>query len=231
MQGDIILVGLRDYQDEKADVILKCDSLPLAWLNAPLHQQMQHIASPWLPAQKRLLIQCLSCRYMADEARSLKAYGELPDSSKSLHSFHNGCKAVCERLQGKVSLGVLFTDILVSWLQFVSTRQIPSLTRTEPMMSTLTLRTSQVRKLALNKSRGIMSRLLKDAEMLEDLEKGAPVCQMLWTAFESADPKECALKLMLSAVQRSSWSRAALQRMHHLRMAFCIMWQARREFC
>jgi translation initiation factor 1A len=39
--GDIVLVGLRDYQDEKADVILK---------------------------------------YMADEARSLKAYGELPDS-------------------------------------------------------------------------------------------------------------------------------------------------------
>eukprot|EP00244_Chara_vulgaris_P004592 TRINITY_DN190_c0_g1_i1.p1 TRINITY_DN190_c0_g1~~TRINITY_DN190_c0_g1_i1.p1 ORF type:complete len:139 (-),score=35.38 TRINITY_DN190_c0_g1_i1:198-614(-) len=39
--GDIILVGLRDYQDEKADVIQK---------------------------------------YMADEARSLKAYGELPES-------------------------------------------------------------------------------------------------------------------------------------------------------
>ena len=39
--GDVILVGLRDYQDEKADVILK---------------------------------------YMADEARSLKAYGELPDT-------------------------------------------------------------------------------------------------------------------------------------------------------
>jgi translation initiation factor 1A len=39
--GDIVLVGLRDYQDEKADVILK---------------------------------------YMADEARSLKAYGELPDT-------------------------------------------------------------------------------------------------------------------------------------------------------
>ena len=39
--GDIVLVGLRDFQDEKADVILK---------------------------------------YMADEARSLKAYGELPDS-------------------------------------------------------------------------------------------------------------------------------------------------------
>jgi translation initiation factor 1A len=39
--GDIVLVGLREYQDEKADVILK---------------------------------------YMADEARSLKAYGELPDT-------------------------------------------------------------------------------------------------------------------------------------------------------
>lgn len=26
VQGDIILVGLRDYQDEKADVILKCVS-------------------------------------------------------------------------------------------------------------------------------------------------------------------------------------------------------------
>ncbi|XP_050380991.1 eukaryotic translation initiation factor 1A isoform X1 [Argentina anserina] len=38
--GDIILVGLRDYQDDKADVILK---------------------------------------YMPDEARLLKAYGELPE--------------------------------------------------------------------------------------------------------------------------------------------------------
>eukprot|EP01136_Pigoraptor_vietnamica_P035605 Opistho-1_new@101087 len=42
-QGDIILVGLRDYQDEKADVILK---------------------------------------YSADEARNLKAYGELPENAK-----------------------------------------------------------------------------------------------------------------------------------------------------
>ncbi|GMH41575.1 hypothetical protein BSKO_09485 [Bryopsis sp. KO-2023] len=38
--GDIILIGLREFQDEKADVILK---------------------------------------YMADEARSLKQYGELPE--------------------------------------------------------------------------------------------------------------------------------------------------------
>merc|ERR1719462_215363 len=42
-QSDIILVGLRDYQDARADVILK---------------------------------------YNADEARSLKAYGELPEHAK-----------------------------------------------------------------------------------------------------------------------------------------------------
>ncbi|XP_010488695.1 PREDICTED: eukaryotic translation initiation factor 1A-like [Camelina sativa] len=41
--GDIVLVGLRDYQDDKADVILK---------------------------------------YMSDEARLLKAYGELPDNTR-----------------------------------------------------------------------------------------------------------------------------------------------------
>ncbi|KAE8676841.1 Eukaryotic translation initiation factor 1A [Hibiscus syriacus] len=41
--GDIILVGLRDYQDDKADVILK---------------------------------------YMPDEARLLKAYGELPENTR-----------------------------------------------------------------------------------------------------------------------------------------------------
>ncbi|PNS14835.1 eukaryotic translation initiation factor 1A [Sphaceloma murrayae] len=42
-QGDIILLSLRDYQDEKGDVILK---------------------------------------YSADEARTLKGYGELPESAK-----------------------------------------------------------------------------------------------------------------------------------------------------
>ena len=41
--GDVILVGLRDYQDDKADVILK---------------------------------------YMPDEARLLKAYGELPENTR-----------------------------------------------------------------------------------------------------------------------------------------------------
>ena len=42
-QGDIILLSLREYQDEKGDVIMK---------------------------------------YTADEARSLKAYGELPEHAK-----------------------------------------------------------------------------------------------------------------------------------------------------
>ena len=41
--GDIVLVGLRDYQDAKADVIMK---------------------------------------YNSEEARSLKTYGELPDTAK-----------------------------------------------------------------------------------------------------------------------------------------------------
>ena len=41
--GDIVLVGLRDYQDEKGDVILK---------------------------------------YTSDEARNLKAYGELPETAR-----------------------------------------------------------------------------------------------------------------------------------------------------
>lgn len=41
--GDIILLSLRDFQDDKADVIVK---------------------------------------YTADEARNLKAYGELPENAK-----------------------------------------------------------------------------------------------------------------------------------------------------
>ncbi|KAI8916904.1 eukaryotic translation initiation factor 1A, Y-chromosomal [Entophlyctis helioformis] len=41
--GDVVLLGLRDYQDDKADIILK---------------------------------------YMPDEARMLKSYGELPDNIK-----------------------------------------------------------------------------------------------------------------------------------------------------
>lgn len=57
--GDIILLGLRDYQDTKADVILK---------------------------------------YTADEARNLKAYGELPDSGN--------CVCVCGGLQHLLLQGI-----------------------------------------------------------------------------------------------------------------------------
>ena len=50
-QGDIILIGLRDFQDERADVLLK---------------------------------------YNPDEARSLKAYGELPEEAKINENFGGG---------------------------------------------------------------------------------------------------------------------------------------------
>eukprot|EP00731_Ephydatia_muelleri_P032243 Em0023g750a len=64
-QGDIILIGLRDYQDTKADVII---------------------------------------RYTPDEARNLKTYGELPESTKlsELTSSHLG---------GGEEDGVLFDDV------------------------------------------------------------------------------------------------------------------------
>ena len=42
--GDIVLIGLRDFQDDKADIIMK---------------------------------------YTTDEARQLKAYGEIPENGKS----------------------------------------------------------------------------------------------------------------------------------------------------
>ncbi|CAG8597961.1 8478_t:CDS:2 [Ambispora gerdemannii] len=47
-KGDIILISLRDYQDAKADVILK---------------------------------------YTTEEARNLKAYGELPENGKLIYDF------------------------------------------------------------------------------------------------------------------------------------------------
>lgn len=43
MQGDIILVGLRDYQDEKADVILKCAPMLLQ----PLHAMLLLMYTAW----------------------------------------------------------------------------------------------------------------------------------------------------------------------------------------
>lgn len=47
-QGDIVLLGMRDYQEDKVDIIHK---------------------------------------YNADEARNLKAFGELPETG-TCHSFH-----------------------------------------------------------------------------------------------------------------------------------------------
>ena len=55
------------------------------------------------------------------------------------------------------------------------------------MMSTLTSRISQVSKLALDVSIGIMSRLFNDAVMLEDLKEGWLGCQTLWTASKMLD--------------------------------------------
>ena len=72
-QGDIVLVGLRDYQDEKADVILKC----AAWEGC--QARALHVASACGPRVPTHLP--AARRYMADEARSLKAYGELPENS------------------------------------------------------------------------------------------------------------------------------------------------------
>ena len=82
-QGDIILVGLRDYQDEKADVILKCATVltstcPCMRCTA-FADSVLHLHDCTMPTHD--LFFDLAHRYMADEARSLKAYGELPDSS------------------------------------------------------------------------------------------------------------------------------------------------------
>ncbi|XP_027044125.1 eukaryotic translation initiation factor 1A, Y-chromosomal-like [Pocillopora verrucosa] len=58
--GDIILLGLRDYQDNKADVIL---------------------------------------RYNPDEARNLKAYGELPDNIKINENIGQGGEGEEDEIQ------------------------------------------------------------------------------------------------------------------------------------
>jgi len=108
--GDVVLVGLREFQDAKADVILK---------------------------------------YQADEARSLKAYGELPESSEC---FLNGGWRGRERGRGVVGRGraslcslsrCALTCSLVSFpfLQSASTRRTRSRTR-RTRTSTSTSKTS-----------------------------------------------------------------------------------------
>eukprot|EP00168_Porphyra_purpurea_P020684 TRINITY_DN879_c0_g1_i5.p3 TRINITY_DN879_c0_g1~~TRINITY_DN879_c0_g1_i5.p3 ORF type:complete len:142 (+),score=68.59 TRINITY_DN879_c0_g1_i5:140-565(+) len=63
--GDIVLIGLREYQDEKADIILK---------------------------------------YTADEARSLKQYGEIPDTT-TIHENAEGGEGEDGRRGGLLSFG------------------------------------------------------------------------------------------------------------------------------
>ena len=64
-QGDIILLSLRDYQDEKGDVIMKYSGTYPNYL-------ARHVFSR----------DGLTDGFVADEARSLKAYGELPENAK-----------------------------------------------------------------------------------------------------------------------------------------------------
>lgn len=73
--GDIILVGLRDFQDSKADVILKY-----------VHSLIQLFSRGRVCVCVLTLLFCIYLlsiiRYNADEARNLKTYGELPDTAK-----------------------------------------------------------------------------------------------------------------------------------------------------
>ena len=72
-QGDIILLSLRDYQDEKGDVILK---------------------------------------YTADEARNLKAYGELPENAKINETDTYGMLFPCVGLwKGGADEGIKVTRV------------------------------------------------------------------------------------------------------------------------
>ena len=71
--GDIVLLGLRDYQDEKADVILKylADEARSLKVFAPCFRRPtpRSLSSPFIPESP------------ADTPSSLsQAYGELPDS-------------------------------------------------------------------------------------------------------------------------------------------------------
>ncbi|RVW70203.1 Eukaryotic translation initiation factor 1A [Vitis vinifera] len=70
--GDIILVSLRDYQDDKADVILK---------------------------------------YMPDEARLLKAYGELPENTRLNEGIAGGLD---EKVPGAIYVETLLNQVNAS---------------------------------------------------------------------------------------------------------------------
>jgi translation initiation factor 1A len=76
--GDIILLSLREFQDEKGDVILKYATPP------------PHPAPPFVSTYGKQMHTYVTFwggadhypRYTAEEARSLKAYGELPAHAK-----------------------------------------------------------------------------------------------------------------------------------------------------
>ena len=82
-QGDIILLSLRDYQDEKGDVILK---------------------------------------YSADEARSLKAYGELPENAK-INETDTYVQTWDGRLHRRMLICALGTDTK-AWMTMLSLTRI-----------------------------------------------------------------------------------------------------------
>ena len=60
-QGDIVLLSLRDFQDDKADVIVK------------------YTADE---ARNRMCYRVLLRKYPADLRHTVKAYGELPENAK-----------------------------------------------------------------------------------------------------------------------------------------------------
>lgn len=68
-QGDIILLSLRDYQDDKGDVMYVA-------VPTPFHHPFRSTTQADRCDLPR------SLKYTADEARSLKAYGELPETAK-----------------------------------------------------------------------------------------------------------------------------------------------------
>ena len=95
-QGDIILLSLRDYQDEKGDVILK---------------------------------------YSADEARSLKAYGELPETAKINETdTYEGFASQTEGL--RADLLVFLGMVMRVWMIMLNS------TRTETTAATTRISTS-----------------------------------------------------------------------------------------
>jgi translation initiation factor 1A len=69
--GDIVLIGLREYQDAKCDVIHKYKVFKSSNLNLTISRDLCYFRSF-----------TLFVLYQDDEARNLKAYGELPETAR-----------------------------------------------------------------------------------------------------------------------------------------------------